>query len=161
MRILSGTFGTGEYEGEIWLDGEQLDMRSPSNALEQGIGVVPQEIAVLEELSVAENIVVGRWAPGKRQVVSMRAITKGRKSSWHHRILNLDARQKVSRLTAAQKQEVMIARALYTEPSVLILDEPTSSMSLQEIDNLFRILRDLRAEGRHLHLYHAQAVRDL
>jgi ABC-type sugar transport system ATPase subunit len=147
MRILSGTFGAGEYEGEIWLGGEQLEMRSPSNALNQGIGVVPQEIAVLEELNVAENIVVGRWAPGKRQVISLRAINRKAEEFLASQKLNLDARQKVTRLTAAQKQEVMIARALYTEPSVLILDEPTSSMSLQEIENLFRILRDLREKG--------------
>ena len=122
-------------------------MRSPSNALNQGIGVVPQEIAVLEELNVAENIVVGRWAPGKRQVISLRAINRRAEEFLASQKLNLDARQKVTRLTAAQKQEVMIARALYTEPSVLILDEPTSSMSLQEIENLFRILRDLREKG--------------
>jgi ABC-type sugar transport system ATPase subunit len=147
MKILSGTYGTGEYEGEVWLGGEQLDMRSPSNALVQGIGVVPQEIAVLEELTVAENIVVGRWAPGKRPVISMRAISRKAEEFLASQKLDLDARQKVTRLTAAQKQEVMIARALYTEPSVLILDEPTSSMSLQEIENLFRILRDLREKG--------------
>lgn len=147
MKILSGTYGTGEYEGEIWLDGEQLDMRSPSHALEQGIGVVPQEIGVLEELTVAENIAVGRWTEGKGPLVSMRALVKVAEEFLESRNVNLDASQKVVRLTAAQKQEVMIARALYREPSVLILDEPTSSMSLQEIENLFRILNELRDKG--------------
>ena len=147
MKILSGTYPTGAYQGEIRLDGELLDLRSPSTALDQGIGVVPQEISVIEELSVAENIVVGRWARGRQQVINLRAITRRVREFLSEQELDLDPNQKVARLTAAQKQEVMIARALYTNPSVLILDEPTSSLSLQEIQNLFRILRDLREQG--------------
>ena len=146
MKILSGTYASGDYDGEIWLEGKQLDFRSPSTALAQGIGVVPQEITVLEDLTVAENILVGHWTEGKRQLVNMRAITNKAEQFLAAQNIHLDPRQKISRLTAAQNQEVMIARALYGEPRVLILDEPTSSLSLQEIDNLFRILRDLRAK---------------
>lgn len=147
MKILGGSYPTGTYEGEIRLDGQPLDLRSPHTALGQGIAVVPQEINVVNELNVAENVVVGRWAPGKRQVINMRAIIRRVADFLSVNNLSLDPRQTVIRLTAAQKQEVMIARALYTNPSVLILDEPTSSLSLNEIENLFRILRDLRAKG--------------
>ena len=147
MKILSGTYPTGTYEGEIRLQGKPLDLRSPHDALNQGIGVVPQEISVIPELTVAENVVVGRWTGGRNQLINMRAIVRRVTEFLAAENIHLDARQMVSKLTAAQKQEVMIARALYTNPSVLILDEPTSSLSLNEIDNLFRILRDLRARG--------------
>lgn len=147
MKILSGTYPTGSYEGEVWLNGQRLDLHSPNTALNQGIGVVPQEISVIEELSVAENIVVGRWTAGRRQIINMRRIINEVEEFLSVRDIHLDPRQTVTRLTAAQKQEVMIARALYTNPSVLILDEPTSSLSLQEIENLFRILKDLRKKG--------------
>jgi ABC-type sugar transport system ATPase subunit len=147
MKILSGTYPTGTYEGEIKLQGKPLDLRSPHDALNQGIGVVPQEISVIPELTVAENIVVGRWTGGRNQFVNMRGIVRRVTEFLAAENIHLNAGQMVSKLTAAQKQEVMIARALYTNPSVLILDEPTSSLSLNEIDNLFRILRDLRARG--------------
>jgi ABC-type sugar transport system ATPase subunit len=147
MKILSGTYPTGTYEGEIILDGEKLDLRSPHIALDQGIGVVPQEMSVIEELSIAENIVVGRWSTNGGPLISMRAINNRVDEFLTSHNISLDPRQFVTRLTAAQKQEVMIARALYTNPSVLILDEPTSSLSLHEIDNLFRILRDLKQKG--------------
>jgi ABC-type sugar transport system ATPase subunit len=147
MKILSGSYPTGDFEGEIILKGKELDLRSPTNALEQGISVVPQEVNVIEELSVAENIVVGRWSTNRGPLISMQAINNRVDEFLTSHNLSLDPRQLVNRLTAAQKQEVMIARALYTNPSVLILDEPTSSLSLHEIENLFLILRDLKEKG--------------
>lgn len=146
MKILSGTYPTGSYEGGIVLNGKTLELHSPNTARNQGIGVVPQEISVIPELSVAENIVVGRWS-GSGQWVNMGAINKKVEAFLNSHEVNLDPRQLVSKLTAAQKQEVMIARALYTNPSVLILDEPTSSLSLTEINKLFKTLRDLRDKG--------------
>ena len=147
MKILSGTYPTGSYEGELRLQGKSLDLHSPHDALNDGIGVVPQEISIIPELTVAENIVVGRWTDGRNQFISIRGIMRRVNAFLAAENLHLNARQMVTKLTAAQKQEVMIARALYTNPSVLILDEPTSSLSLNEIDNLFRILRDLRNRG--------------
>ncbi len=147
MKILAGTYPTGTYDGEIRLNGSVLELRSPHTAREQGIAVVPQEISVLNELNVAENIVVGRWAKNGGPFISMRGIFRTVKDFIEENNFALDPRQQVTRLTATQKQEVMILRALYTRPSVLILDEPTSSMALHEIDNLFRILQELRSKG--------------
>jgi len=146
MKILSGTYPTGTHEGEIVLHGKTLDIRSPHTALNQGIGVVPQEINVIPELSVAENIVVGKWS-NSGQWVDMGKIHKEVENFLALHEIVLNPRQLVSKLTAAQKQEVMIARALYTKPSILILDEPTSSLALTEINKLFKTLRDLRARG--------------
>jgi ABC-type sugar transport system ATPase subunit len=147
MKILSGHYPTGSYEGSIILNGKSLDLRSPNGALLQGIGVVPQEISVIPDLTVAENIVVGRWNGGKGPFVSLPQFTRRVETFLREHGMGLDPWQIVSKLTAAQKQEVMIARALYTNPGILILDEPTSSLSLTEINVLFKTLRDLRDQG--------------
>ena len=73
MKILSGTYPTGSYEGELKLNGKVLDLHSSADALEQGIGIVPQETFVVEQLTVAENIVIGKWIEGTGRLVSMRA----------------------------------------------------------------------------------------
>lgn len=147
MKILSGTYRYGTYEGEIVLDGKVLQLSSSSDALEQGIGIVPQEIAVIDHLTVAENIVVGQWVTGVGKLVSMRRIKRQVADLLQGYNIALDPGAMVARLTAAQKQLVMIARALFRNPSMLILDEPTSSLALHEIENFFAHLESLREKG--------------
>ncbi len=147
MKILSGHYRTGMYDGNLILNGNTLNLRSPNTALLQGIGVVPQEISVIPELTVAENIVVGRWNDHKSSFVNNQSFTKRVEKFLDEHGINLNPWQIVSKLTAAQKQEVMIARALFTNPSILILDEPTSSLSLTEINVLFKTLNNLRDKG--------------
>jgi D-xylose transport system ATP-binding protein len=147
MKILSGTYPHGNYEGDIVLNGQVLQLNSGSDSLHQGIGIVPQELSVIDQLTVAENIVVGKWNQNPGWMVNMRSVqnrVSGFLSSYN---ITLDPNALVFRLTAAQKQLVMIARALYRNPSILILDEPTSSLALNEIDNLFARLDDLRSKG--------------
>ena len=80
MKIFSGTYPHGSYEGELLLDNNVLELKSPADALEQGIGIVPQEINVIDQLTVAENIVIGKWTNnngnGKTRLVNMRRIKK-------------------------------------------------------------------------------------
>jgi ABC-type sugar transport system ATPase subunit len=147
MKILSGTYPHGTYEGELSLGGQVLDLRTTSDALEKGIGIVPQEINVVDQLTVAENIVVGKWSNGHGPVINLRSV-KGRVANFLEEYnLDLDPGAVLFRLTAAQKQLVMIARALYRNPDILILDEPTSSLAMNEIENLFNHLDDLRRKG--------------
>ena len=147
MKILSGTYPTGSYEGELMLNGKVLDLHSSADALEQGIGIVPQETFVVEQLTVAENIVIGKWIDGTGRLVSMRGINKRVRIFLDEYGIDLNPGKLVTSLTAAEKQLVMIARALYRKPSVLILDEPTSSLALNEIQNLFERLEELRKKG--------------
>ncbi|NIP42639.1 MAG: ATP-binding cassette domain-containing protein, partial [Aliifodinibius sp.] len=146
-----GTYPFGTYEGELLLKNQVLELHSPADALEQGVGIVPQEINVIDQLNVAENIVVGQWTGGngngRSRLVNMRRIKKQVAQFLHEFGITLDPGETVVRLTAAQKQLVMIARALYRRPSVLILDEPTSSLALNEINNLFEHLNELRSKG--------------
>jgi D-xylose transport system ATP-binding protein len=146
MKILAGTYPHGDYEGELFLGGNVLQLNSPSDALNKGIGIVPQEINVIDQLSVAENIVVGKWTNGSG-LVNMGPIRKKVSGFLAEYNILLDPASLVFRLTAAQKQLVMIARALYRNPSILILDEPTSSLALHEIEHLFENLETLRGKG--------------
>lgn len=148
MKILSGTYPFGAYEGELMVEGKVLQLHSSHDALENGIGIVPQEISVVEQLTVAENIVIGRWTrDGKDGIVSMGEVNQRVKAFLQEYNIDLNPAALVFRLTAAQKQLVMIARALFRRPGVLILDEPTSSLALHEIDNLFARLQEMRAKG--------------
>lgn len=151
MKILSGTYTHGSYEGELILKNNILNINSPADALEQGIGIVPQEINVVDQLTVAENIVVGKWTGSngnnKSRLVSIRRLKKQVAEFLEEFGISLDPGATLARLTAAEKQLVMIARALYRRPSILILDEPTSSLALNEINNLFAHLNDLRQKG--------------
>ena len=147
MKILSGTYPFGSYEGELVLNGKALQLNSASAALHQGIGIIPQEISVIDQLTVAENIVVGHWQQHDEMLVNMRGIKSRVGKFLSDNSISLDPSTIVFRLTAAEKQLVMIARALYRNPSILILDEPTSSLALNEIDNLFLHLQDLRSKG--------------
>ncbi|MCL4394569.1 MAG: sugar ABC transporter ATP-binding protein [Chloroflexi bacterium] len=147
MKILSGTYPVGTYEGKIFVNGRAIQLRSTFDALEQGIGIVPQEVNVVDQLTVAENVVIGKWTSGGGTLVSMREINRRVRAFLDEYHISLNPSSFVYRLTAAEKQLVMIARALYRQPNVLILDEPTSSLALEEIDNLFARLEELRQKG--------------
>jgi ribose transport system ATP-binding protein len=147
MKILSGIYRAGTYEGEINLNGKTIQLRTAADALEQGIGIVPQEISVIDQLTVAENVVVGRWTQPGSVLINMRAIKRDVKDFLEAYNIALNPGALMSSLTTAQKQQVMIARALYRKPSVLILDEPTSSLAIDEIDHLFASMNTLREKG--------------
>jgi ABC-type sugar transport system ATPase subunit len=147
MKILAGTYPFGAYDGEIVLNGIPLQLNSPTDALNKGIGIVTQEINVIDQLSVTENIVVGKWTNGSGRLVNMSALKKTVREFLAEYNILLDPSTMVFRLTAAQKQLVMIGRALFRNPSILILDEPTSSLALHEIEHLFHNLEILRERG--------------
>lgn len=147
VRILNGVYPAGSYEGRIILNGAEERFASPADARGRGIAYVPQEILVLEHLSVAENIFVGQMALDRRGLVSFRALHARVAGLLDELGIPLDPRSPVASLSAAQRQLVMVARALAADPSVLMLDEPTSSLSAEEIERLFGVLRKLHDRG--------------
>jgi len=147
MKILDGIYPAGSFTGEIELAGKSVQFRSPHDARVKGIGYVPQEIQVLENLSVAENIFVGNWTEGRQAVVGFRRLYERAQRLLDEYRVSLDARAAVVTLNASQRQLVMIARALALRPSVLILDESTASLTLEETRLLFDVLRHLRQTG--------------
>ena len=145
MKILSGAYQPDG--GQIELDGQPFVPRDPLHARRSGIAMIYQELNLAPHLSVAENIVLGEephrfgWLNRARQ----RALAREALAELHHENISLDT--PVVRLTIAEQQIVEIARALIGSPKVLIMDEPTSSLTQADAENLFAIIHRLRQRG--------------
>jgi ABC-type sugar transport system ATPase subunit len=146
VKILVGVYPSGTYSGRITIDGTAVEINSPFDARKLGIGYVPQELTVIEALSVAENIFVGHLTKNRFFVSKSQLIERAQKHLDECKI-DLDAKALVTTLSASQRQLVMIARALSKRPSVLILDESTACLTLAEAKNLFNIVGHLRSQG--------------
>jgi ABC-type sugar transport system ATPase subunit len=145
LKILSGVYPHSSYEGDVYLRGEQARFKAPHDALSAGLGYVPQELNVLESLTVAENIFVGRLTEGGGRVISQRRIQQRAARLLAEWNIPLDPTREVARLSVSERQLAMIARALAEEPGILVLDEPTSSLTVSETARLFEIIRALTA----------------
>jgi ribose transport system ATP-binding protein len=147
VKILNGVHPAGSYSGTITLDGNAAEFNSPSEARAAGVAYVPQEIEVLEQLSVAENVFAGRTNLGKGIIVHQRQLEARARELFVQLGLDINPKALVASLTSAQRHLVMIARALALGPRVLMLDEPTASLSGTEVEMLFAVLRRLKAQG--------------
>ncbi len=144
MKVLSGVYQRDEGELEIF--GKQYGDLTPKLAQEVGVAIIHQELNMCRHLSVAENIFLGRE---KRHGI---ALANSEMEAEARRILDelkidLDPRQVVGELPVSKQQMVEIAKALSTNARVLIMDEPTSALTAREIDDLFRIIRELKEKG--------------
>jgi ABC-type sugar transport system ATPase subunit len=147
VKILNGVHAAGTYSGEIRIGGEIVSFASTSEARARGIGYVPQEIEVLEQLSVAENVFAGQMGLGASPFIRWRALRERTNNLFAELGLSIDPDALMASLTSAQRHLVMIARALSFRPRVLILDEPTASLSGFEVERLFAAIRRLKAQG--------------
>jgi ABC-type sugar transport system ATPase subunit len=145
MKIVAGMLEADA--GEMLLNGKQVHFRKPAEAAAAGIAMVHQESLLAPHMSVAENIFLGREPRGRFGFVDRRRMREAasRVISEHHFALQPDLR--VDRLTPAGKQMVEICRAIQHGSSLLIFDEPTSSLSAAESEEVFRIVRSLREKG--------------
>lgn len=145
MKILAGANGT--YTGDILIDSQGYQIRSPRVAKDLGIEIVYQEVdsALFPYLSVAENIMFNTLVTKMkgRCLINWNKIQDSAKEILERLHVDLDVRRLVSTLTLAQKQMVLIARAVREKCRFLILDEPTAPLSLGEVGELFRIIKDL------------------
>lgn len=142
MKIFSGVYKA--TEGEIFLDGRKVNITSAEVALKEGIATVYQELSVIKDLTVAENLMVGKMPLKRRGIIDWAAVNKKAKEIFKYLQIDIDIKAYVRDLTVGQQQLVEIAKAMLANPSVLILDEPTSALSDKECDNLFRVIRDLK-----------------
>jgi simple sugar transport system ATP-binding protein len=149
MKVLAGANAT--YTGEILLDGQRREIRTPRDAKDLGIEIVYQEVdtALFPYLSVAENIMFTSLVTGMkgRAFVDWGAIKRSAKEILDRLHVNIDVARKMSSLSLAQKQMVLIARAVRESCRFLILDEPTAPLSFGEVDELFRIVQELSAKS--------------
>jgi len=146
MKILGGIYPQNAYSGRILLSGEEKKFHKPKDSEEAGISLIHQELALINEVSVAENLFLGRWN-AKGGIVDWKSMNEKTSEMLKRLNLDIDVREKVKYLGVGQQQLVEIARALSLNGKILILDEPTSALTDTEIEKLFAVLRDLKEHG--------------
>jgi rhamnose transport system ATP-binding protein len=146
VRIMAGAHSPDS--GQIEVRGEPVALRSPADALALGIAVIYQEPTLFPDLDVAENIFMDRQPlRGRTPHIRWRAMYREARELVARLGVRLDVRARVRGLSVADQQSVEIAKALSTNARVLIMDEPTASLSLREVEELFRIVGQLRSSG--------------
>jgi ABC-type sugar transport system ATPase subunit len=143
-KILTGVIGSDE--GSIRLGGERLALHSPRDALRHGIALIPQELAYVPHMTVAENILLGDW-PSWHGLTWRRASLRRARENCRRFGIDLDVGRTMATLKLADRQIVEIVKALSRRARLIVLDEPTASLSEQESRALFAILGRLTAEG--------------
>ncbi|WP_119393136.1 sugar ABC transporter ATP-binding protein [Phyllobacteriaceae bacterium SYSU D60012] len=146
VKILTGIYRPDE--GEIRVRGEARSFASPRDAWAAGIAAIQQETVMFDELSVAENIFMGHMPTGASRLVAWPEMRERAQALLKRIDAVIPPDFKLKRLSVAQKHLVEIARALSHEAQVLIMDEPTAALSASEIDDLFRVVAQLKSEGR-------------
>ncbi|WP_405997694.1 sugar ABC transporter ATP-binding protein [Streptomyces sp. NBC_00829] len=144
IKVLTGVHAPDG--GRLTWCGKEIQLRSPLEATRTGIGVVHQERNLIPGFSVAENITLQN-PPSRRGLVDREAMTAPAQRCLAELGLDIDPHRPVQELSVAQQQLVEIAKALYTESRVLLLDEPTASLSPQEAERLFDVVRRLAERG--------------
>jgi len=134
--------------GEITLDGKKINNTSPEAAQKNGISTVFQEVNLCTNLSVAENIFAGHEPLNKFRAVDWKTMNEKAREILHYVGLeNIDVTKTLGDYSVAIQQMIAIARAVQADCQVLILDEPTSSLDDHEVENLFNVMKHLRADG--------------
>ncbi len=146
MKVLGGVYPHGTYGGEILIDGEVRRFQSVREAETAGIAVIFQELSLIKDLSIGENIFMGR-APRRFGVIRWEELYSRAQKLLDELRLPLDPRTPVGQLGIGQQQLVEIAKALSQEARILVLDEPTAALTDAEVETLFRILGSLRKRG--------------
>jgi ribose transport system ATP-binding protein len=160
MKILAGAYRPDS--GEILIDGVEVRFNRPADALARGIAMIYQELSLAKHLSVAENIFLGREPLA---FALLRLINQREMNNRAARVLtgygfNIDPRTRVANLGAADRQLVEITRATLEATRVLVMDEPTSSLTSREVDELFRLIRNLK-ENRIAIIYISHRLEEL
>ncbi|WP_462411421.1 sugar ABC transporter ATP-binding protein [Neobacillus sp. Marseille-QA0830] len=145
IKVLTGVYE--KDEGTFYLDDQEINPVSPQDAQRLGISTVYQEINLCENLSVAENIFIGR-EPKKRGRIDWKEMNRRAETILSERLkINIDVTKILSSYSTAIQQMVAIARAVDISSGVLILDEPTSSLDKNEVKQLFEVMKKLKNEG--------------
>src|SRR5215468_2176141 len=145
MKILYGIYVADE--GEIWIDGERREIRSPQDAIASGLGMAHQHFMLASPMTALENIVLGAEPGGAAKIDFKQAEERVNNLSKDFGF-DIDPRKRVEELSVGQQQRVEVLKALYRGARILILDEPTAVLTPQEVEEFFRILRSMREQGR-------------
>ena len=145
IKILSGIYQPDS--GLMFMHGEQIKFPTPRSSFDAGVCVVHQELNYISELSIAENIMMSSHPTTKLGFVDWAEMNRDSIDVMNRIGLNIDPKMKISQCTVAQKQQIEIAKALYWNAKVLILDEPTSALNNVETENLMKYLETVRQRG--------------
>lgn len=145
MKILAGIYHPDQ--GDIRLKGQEIRLESPLDALENGIAMIHQELNLMNYMTVAENIWIRREPLNRMGFVDHAEMNRKTVALFERLNIPIDPTIKVRDLSVANRQMVEIAKAISYESDVLIMDEPTSALTEREVEHLFTIIRDLKAQG--------------
>src|SRR4051812_25167672 len=146
MKILGGVYAHGTYGGEIRIEGVEQRFTGVRDAEAAGIAVIFQELALIKDMTVGENIFLGR-EPRKFGVVRSPELYRRAEELLASLHLRVDPRTPVRNLGIGQQQLVEIAKALSQDARILVLDEPTAALTESEVETLFTIIESLRERG--------------
>ena len=146
MKIIAGIYQPDA--GEIRLKGNRIAIASPLDALEAGIAMIHQELNLMPFMTVAENIWIRREPLNRFGFVDHRELNRRTRALFDRLNIDVDPASEVRDHSVATRQMIEIAKAVSYESDILIMDEPTSALTDREVDHLFRIIADLRAQGK-------------
>ena len=148
MKILAGIHPP--TSGQVEVDGRPVLLRAPSDARRAGVSIVPQEFNLAPDLTVEENVFLGAELVGPRRTLDLGRMRQRTAELLSQLGANVGPADRIDRLSAAQKQLVEVAKALAFDARLLILDEPTTMLTVREIERLFALMRALRERGMAL-----------
>lgn len=146
LSVLMGIYGRDA--GTIWRNGKEVEFNSPAEALASGIAIIEQELSPIPQMTVAENIFLGREPPARFGGVNFRKLNAAAQAILDDLGFEIPASRQMYTLSVAQMQLVEIAKALSHDAEVIFMDEPTSAIGQREADQLFAVVRRLRQQGR-------------
>ncbi len=147
MKILYGLYQPDE--GEILLNGQPIQIHSPSDSIRHGIGMIHQHFMLVDNLTVADNVALGLRS-SREPRLDLDIVTNRINELARNYGLNIDPRATISSLAVGQQQRVEIIKALYRGAALLVLDEPTAVLTPQEVDELFVIFKNMARDGHAL-----------
>jgi len=146
MKVLSGVYPFGTYSGDIIVEGNVKQFQNIRQAEEAGIAIIFQELSLVKELTVSENIFLGR-EPARFGIINWSELYRKASALLKDLHLPINPRTKIGTLGIGQQQLVEIAKALSQNARILVLDEPTAALTETEVETLFEILRKLKSRG--------------
>ncbi|MDO4343977.1 MAG: sugar ABC transporter ATP-binding protein [Eubacteriales bacterium] len=145
LKMISGVYHADE--GEMYYLGKKAQFKSPKESIAAGISIIYQELSNLDNLSVAENIYLGRL-PVSNRLIDWKKLNRDVKELMERYDLNISPTAKMSQLSMAEKQLVEIMKSISSNAKVIIMDEPTSSLGVDNVEKLFRIIRQVQREEK-------------
>ncbi|SKA79181.1 monosaccharide ABC transporter ATP-binding protein, CUT2 family [Clostridium sp. USBA 49] len=145
MKILGGIYSVDE--GEIYIQGKKADIKSVKDAQAYGISIIHQELVLVPYMTVAENIYLGREVTGKTGFIDKAAMIEKAQKLLDSFEVKIKADSLISRLTVAQQQMVEIIKAISFNAKIIVMDEPTSSLTEKEVKFLFDTIKNLKSHG--------------